>query len=45
LPLLIFGETEMIELDNGPVALAMIIAIAFLAPAFYSFFVDRNNKK
>jgi hypothetical protein len=35
----------MIELDNGPVALAMIIAIAFLAPTLYSFFVDRNNKK
>lgn len=35
----------MIELDNGPVALAMIIAIAFLAPTFYSLFVDRNNKK
>ncbi len=35
----------MIELDNGPLALAMIIALAFLAPTFYSFFVDRNKKK
>jgi len=34
----------MIELDNGPVALAMVIALAFLAPAFYSFFIDRNKK-
>jgi len=34
----------MIELDNGPVALALVIAIAFLAPAFYSLFVDRIKK-
>jgi hypothetical protein len=35
----------MIELDNGPLALGMIIAIAFLAPSFYSFFIDRNKDK
>jgi hypothetical protein len=35
----------MIELDNGPVALALVISIAFLAPIFYSFFIDRNEKK
>ena len=38
------GEEVMIELDNGPLALAMIIALAFVGPAFYSFFVDRNKK-
>ncbi len=35
----------MIELDNGPIALSLIIAIAYFAPIFYSFFVDRNDKK
>lgn len=35
----------MIELDNGPLALALIIAIAFIGPIFYSFFIDRNEKK
>jgi len=34
----------MIELDNGPLALGMIIALAFLAPAFYSFFIDHFKK-
>ncbi len=34
----------MIELDNGPVALSLIIAIAFIAPILYSYFVDRNEK-
>jgi len=35
----------MIELDNGPVALGLIIALAFLAPTFYSFFIDHIQKK
>jgi hypothetical protein len=35
----------MIELDNGPVALSMVIAIAFAFPILYSFFVDRRNDK
>jgi hypothetical protein len=39
------GEFRMIELDNGPVALSLVISLAFLAPIFYSFFVDRNEKK
>jgi hypothetical protein len=34
----------MIELDNGPVALAMVIALAFAAPILYSFFVDNIKK-
>jgi len=34
----------MIELDNGPVALAMVIALAFLLPVFYAIFIDRNDK-
>lgn len=35
----------MIELDNGPLAIALVIALAFALPAFYSLFVDRNEKK
>lgn len=35
----------MIEFDNGPVVLGGIIAIAFLAPFFYSLFVDKNTKE
>ena len=35
----------MIELDNGPVALSLVIAIAFVAPFLYSIFVDRNDKQ
>jgi hypothetical protein len=34
----------MIELDNGPIAVGLIIAIAFSFPILYSFFVDRNEK-
>lgn len=34
----------MIELDNGPLALAMVIAIAFIAPILYGIFVDNNDK-
>lgn len=34
----------MIDLDNGPIALSLVIAIAFLAPLYYSFFVDKNKK-
>jgi hypothetical protein len=35
----------MIEVDNGPLVLAGIIAVAFLAPSFYSFFIDNFKKK
>lgn len=35
----------MIDLDSGPIALALIIAIAFLGPMFYSFFVDKDKKR
>lgn len=35
----------MIELDNGPIALGMIIAIAYICPFIYSFFVDHYDKK
>ena len=34
----------MIELDNGPVAVGLIIAIAYLGPLVYSFFVDNYDK-
>jgi len=39
------GEFRMIELDNGPIALSLVISLAFLLPFFYSFFIDRNEKK
>jgi hypothetical protein len=35
----------MIELDNGPIALSLVIAIAFIAPILYAIFVDRNEKE
>lgn len=35
----------MIELDNGPVAISLIIALAFAAPIFYAIFIDRRNDK
>jgi hypothetical protein len=35
----------MIELDNGPIALSLVVALAFAAPILYSFFVDRNDRK
>lgn len=35
----------MIELDNGPVALALIIAVAYIAPFIYSLVVDNYDKK
>jgi hypothetical protein len=35
----------MIELDHGPLALSLIIAIAFGFPVLYSFFVDRNKDR
>lgn len=34
----------MIEFDNGPVVLGGIIALSFLAPFFYSLFIDKNTK-
>ena len=39
------GEIRMIELDNGPIALSLVITIAFVAPFLYGIFVDRNDKK
>jgi hypothetical protein len=35
----------MIELDHGPLALSLIIAVAFVFPFLYSFFVDRNKDR
>ena len=35
----------MIELDYGPLAILLPVSIAFLAPVFYSFFVDHYDKK
>ena len=35
----------MIELDNGPLAIALIIALAFGFPIFYAVFIDRRNEK
>ncbi len=35
----------MIELDNGPLVLAMVIILAFTCPFIYSFFIDRNNER
>jgi hypothetical protein len=34
----------MIELDNGPIAIGLIIAIAFSMPFLYSLFIDKNEK-
>jgi len=34
----------MIELDNGMIATGLIIAIAYIGPFFYSFFVDNYDK-
>jgi len=35
----------MIDLDYGPVCFAVVVAIGFLAPYFYSFFVDNYDKE
>jgi len=35
----------MIDLDYGPVCFAGVIAIVFLVPYIYSFFVDNYDKK
>ena len=35
----------MIELDNGPLAISFIIALAFVFPIFYALFIDRRNEK
>jgi hypothetical protein len=35
----------MIELDNGPLAISFIIALAFAGPIFYALFIDRKDKK
>jgi hypothetical protein len=34
----------MIELDYGPVAVGIIIAVAFIGPVIFSFFVDNYDK-
>jgi hypothetical protein len=35
----------MIDIDYGPGVLACVIALAYLAPILYSFFVDHFDKK
>lgn len=35
----------MIDLDYGPYAVSITIAIAFIAPFLYSFFVDNYDKR
>ena len=35
----------MIELDNGPLAISLIIALAFVLPILYGFFIDRNEQE
>lgn len=35
----------MIDLDYMPYAVLVTISIAFLAPFFYSFFVDQYDKR
>ena len=35
----------MIDLDYGPLAIALTISIAFICPFLYSFFVDNFDKK
>lgn len=35
----------MIELDNGPIALSLVIALAFLAPYLYGLVIDKDKKK
>jgi hypothetical protein len=34
----------MIEIDNPPVVLFAIVLVVLLAPALYSFFVDKYDK-
>lgn len=35
----------MIDMDFGPGAMAIIIAIAIIGPVLYSFYVDNYDKK
>ncbi len=35
----------MIDLDYGPAAVAIVIAIAFVLPFLYSFVVDNYDKR
>jgi hypothetical protein len=35
----------MIDFDYGPAVFAGVIAVAYLAPLLYSFFVDHYDKK
>ena len=35
----------MIDLDYGPIAVGITITLAFVAPFFYSFFVDNYDKR
>jgi len=34
----------MLEVDNPPLVLFCLVLLAFLAPAVYSFFVDKYDK-
>jgi len=34
----------MLEVDNPPLVLFCLVLLAFLAPAIYSFFVDKYDK-
>jgi hypothetical protein len=38
-------ERYMIDLDYMPYAVAITIGLAFVAPFFYSFFVDEYDKR
>ncbi len=35
----------MIDIDNPPLVMAIIIAIVFVCPFIYSFFVDNYDKE
>lgn len=35
----------MIDLDYGPAAMGLMIALAVIGPVIYSFFVDQYDKK
>ncbi len=35
----------MIELDNAPIAVTLVVLIVYIVPFLYSFFVDHFDKK
>ena len=39
------GDLKMIELDNPPIAVSIAVALAYIVPFLYSFFVDHYDKK